>query len=119
LRDSCDPVSFDELVHESASPEVRVELQRIDGALRRLNAAVRFAWILRRVEGYSLLEVADACRCSLATVKRRVAAADRRVREWVEVEPTPFCDASHDSNAPRRSVRAPARRPVRSEGSDG
>jgi RNA polymerase sigma-70 factor (ECF subfamily) len=35
----------------------------------------RIAWILRFVEDYRLDEVADACGCSLATAKRRIAAA--------------------------------------------
>ena len=39
------------------------------------------AWMLRNVEGHALQEVADACGCSLATAKRRIALAQRRVRE--------------------------------------
>jgi len=41
--------------------------------------------MLRRVEGYSLRETADACECSLATVKRRISAADDRIRCHVRI----------------------------------
>jgi RNA polymerase sigma-70 factor (ECF subfamily) len=41
--------------------------------------------MLRHVEGYRLEEVADACGCSLATVKRRIANADARVRQYVNL----------------------------------
>jgi RNA polymerase sigma-70 factor (ECF subfamily) len=39
--------------------------------------------MLRLVEGLELAEVAWACGCSLATVKRRIAAADVAVRAHV------------------------------------
>ncbi|HSS38330.1 MAG TPA: sigma factor-like helix-turn-helix DNA-binding protein [Polyangia bacterium] len=45
--------------------------------------------MLRRVEGLPLAEVATLCDCSLATAKRRITDADRRVAahvggEWGE-----------------------------------
>jgi RNA polymerase sigma-70 factor (ECF subfamily) len=46
--------------------------------------------MLRFVEGETLEDVARACDCSLATAKRRLAAADASVRREVvlaEVEP--------------------------------
>ena len=39
--------------------------------------------MLRRVEGLPLAEVAALCGCSLATAKRRVAAADVEVDRHV------------------------------------
>jgi RNA polymerase sigma-70 factor (ECF subfamily) len=47
-------------------------------ALDRLDAECRLAFVLRHVEGYELLEVADACGCSLATIKRRLTRAEKR-----------------------------------------
>ncbi len=44
--------------------------------------------MLRHVEGLALEEVAEACECSLATVKRRVAAAEVVVRHHFEGGPS-------------------------------
>lgn len=69
-----------ELVSSDASPEQRAELALLDRVLDRLPAAERVAWMLRCVDGMRLEEVAVACGCSLATTKRRIAAAHSVVR---------------------------------------
>lgn len=79
-----DEVSLEALADESASPETRSELALLDAALSRTDPRDRIAWMLRHVEGLSLEEVSDACDCSLATSKRRVAAADAVVRRHLE-----------------------------------
>jgi RNA polymerase sigma-70 factor (ECF subfamily) len=53
-----------------------VELRWLDAALARIDDRERIAWMLRHVEGLALEEVAEACSCSLATVKRRISAAE-------------------------------------------
>jgi RNA polymerase sigma-70 factor (ECF subfamily) len=68
-----------------ASPEVAADVARIHALLVSLPVEQRIAWSLRHVEGLSLGEVAEGCACSLATVKRRIAAADTRVRGLLEV----------------------------------
>jgi RNA polymerase sigma-70 factor (ECF subfamily) len=68
------------LAHPDISPEERAELMRLEAPLARLSGAERSAWMLRHVEDYELEEIADACDCSLATVKRRLAAAAERLR---------------------------------------
>lgn len=82
--------SHDELVtlkaRADSSPEVRAELALLDEQLARLPDAERAAWILRYIDGYRLEEVAELCGCSLATAKRRIAAADARVRANVELQ---------------------------------
>lgn len=70
-----------ELAAPDASPEVRTELGLVDVQLRRIGGRERAAWILRYVEGHELTEVARLCDCSLATAKRRIAAAERVVRQ--------------------------------------
>jgi len=64
----------------------RAELALVDRLLRRMPANLRVAWMLRRVEGLPLAEVASACACSLATAKRRVAAADAEVTRHVSFQ---------------------------------
>ncbi len=74
-----------ELADPAASPELRAELSALDDVLRRLPAKPRMAWLLRYVEGYELEDVATSCGCSLATAKRRIAAAQARVARHFDV----------------------------------
>jgi RNA polymerase sigma-70 factor (ECF subfamily) len=80
-------------VRDDAQPELLLELKKLDGVLARLDTKERFAWILRNVEGYQLEEVADACECSLATVKRWIGKADERVRKHVRIQDSQDQDA--------------------------
>lgn len=54
--------------------------------LESLPLEERLAWSLRHVEGHALEEVAAACDCSLATAKRRIAAAEANVRARIRAE---------------------------------
>lgn len=60
----------------ACSPERLAELGRIDRILAQLHPDQRNAWMLRRVEGEKLGDIAAIVGCSLATAKRRVRAAD-------------------------------------------
>ena len=75
-------------MRDDTQPEMLLELKKLDAVLARLGTKERFAWVLRNVEGYQLEEVADACECSLATVKRWIAKADERVRKHVRIQDT-------------------------------
>jgi RNA polymerase sigma-70 factor, ECF subfamily len=61
----------------------RAELALVDRALETVSSNVRIAWMLRMVEGLELSEVASACGCSLATAKRRIAAAETTIRAHI------------------------------------
>ena len=74
------------LAAPSLPPDDRAELALVDRLLRRMRADLRIAWMLRRVEGLPLPEVASACACSLATAKRRIAAADAEMASHVSFE---------------------------------
>jgi RNA polymerase sigma-70 factor (ECF subfamily) len=58
------------------TPEERVLLARVYRVLDTVASGDRIAWLLRHVEGERLEDVAVACRCSLATAKRRIAAVE-------------------------------------------
>ena len=77
-------ISLEDLADERGSPESRVELRWLDAALCRLDDKTRIAWMLRHVEGLSLEETAEACDCSLATAKRRIAAGDAVVKQHAQ-----------------------------------
>jgi RNA polymerase sigma-70 factor (ECF subfamily) len=74
-------LAFDALAAHDASPEVRAELARVASVLSRTPEAERVAWVLHRVEGETLESVAEACECSLATAKRRIAAVEARLEK--------------------------------------
>ncbi|MEM9189270.1 MAG: RNA polymerase sigma factor [Myxococcota bacterium] len=77
-----DDATLAQLASPGTSPEALAELRLIDDALRRLPLEERSAWVLRRVEGEKLEEVGKLLGCSLATAKRRIAAADTHVRAF-------------------------------------
>lgn len=77
---------FESLAAEGLNAEEAAELGAIDALLGKLPVEQRIAWILRYVEGESLEDVARACDCSLATAKRRIAAAEARVDQHVRLK---------------------------------
>src|SRR5262249_42743562 len=60
---------------QTASPEVFADLETLRTALGRLKVESRDALLLRRVEGFTLNEIAERMNLSVATVKRRLCAA--------------------------------------------
>jgi RNA polymerase sigma-70 factor (ECF subfamily) len=86
LRRRGDPIDIDAVAARVAGPDVAAELRGIYKRLERLPADLRIAFLLRRVEGMELEEVARATGVSLATAKRRIAAAQQAVERWLDRE---------------------------------
>jgi len=59
--------------------EAREDLEHVDRVLDRAGVEPRIAWMLRRVDGLALDDVAAACTCSPATAQRRIAEIDARL----------------------------------------
>ena len=78
--------TLDTLARSDCPPEVRAELGKVARLLATLPPATRIAWMLRYVEGHSLEDAAGHAGCSLATLKRRVAAASHALRQFVSFE---------------------------------
>jgi RNA polymerase sigma-70 factor, ECF subfamily len=57
-------------------PDVAAELSEIYAILDALSAQTRVVLVLRRVDGYSIPEIAAMLECSMSTVKRRLGEAD-------------------------------------------
>ncbi|HEU0035563.1 MAG TPA: sigma-70 family RNA polymerase sigma factor [Kofleriaceae bacterium] len=70
------------------SPDLHAELCLIARALD-MPLELRRAWVLRHVMGAALDDVAAACNCSLATVKRRLAEAATLVARFVRADTLP------------------------------
>lgn len=77
---------YTELADGAASPQDRALLGELYRALDRLPVGQRLAWTLRHAEGLELADVAAACDCSLATVKRWIGAAETALRMEVDHE---------------------------------
>lgn len=73
-----EPVDMDLIVSSAASPEVAVSLLQTYEVLDRLRPDERIAFLLRRVEGLTVAEIAERMDLSLSTVKRRLDAAEGR-----------------------------------------
>jgi RNA polymerase sigma-70 factor (ECF subfamily) len=76
-----DTVHLPSLVDRSASPEKQALLLQVFDALDGLATSERLAWSLRYLQQEKLEDVAQQCGCSLATAKRRIAAASRKMEE--------------------------------------
>jgi RNA polymerase sigma-70 factor (ECF subfamily) len=75
-----EPIDLAALLSPDAPADVVAELRRIYAVVDELPANERVALLLRRVEGVPLEEVAQLCNCSTATAKRRIAAAEQKLR---------------------------------------
>jgi RNA polymerase sigma-70 factor, ECF subfamily len=62
-------------------------IRRVYEVLEQLDVTSRLAFLLRRVEGYELTEAAEACGCSLATIKRKLARAEERFEKLAKCDP--------------------------------
>ena len=64
-----------------SDPAARAEVHALYRALDRLDPKLRIPWVLHEIEGETLPDVATICQASLATVKRRIAQAERELGE--------------------------------------
>jgi RNA polymerase sigma-70 factor (ECF subfamily) len=63
----------------ASDPRDRAPADELYSALDQLPDKLRVPWCLSRIEGEKLEDVAAACDVSLATVKRRISAAQERL----------------------------------------
>jgi len=76
-----------ELPLDSLDPDQQLLAPRFYAAVSRMRASDRIVFTLRLVEGYTLGECAAACRCSLATIKRKLARARRVFFKYARMDP--------------------------------
>jgi len=79
--------------------DVEQVLGRFYGLLDRLKPDDRMIFVLRRVDGMQLQEVAEATGHSLATVKRRLVKSDAQLSQWMEHEPVLVAFLQQEGNA--------------------
>jgi RNA polymerase sigma-70 factor (ECF subfamily) len=73
------PVDLDAMIAPTAPQDVATELRAVYGILDRLPTEERLALVLRRVESMEIAEIARHMKLSVATVKRRLNAAEARL----------------------------------------
>lgn len=71
-----EPVDVDTLVAKTAPPDDAAELRALYRLIDGMPVKLRIPLLLRRVEAQSLEEIAELTGASLATVKRRIQAAE-------------------------------------------
>jgi RNA polymerase sigma-70 factor (ECF subfamily) len=70
-----------------STPEVSQAVRTTYTLLGKLGTDERIAFALRFIDGMELVEVADACSVSLATIKRRLARAQKRFSAMARTYP--------------------------------
>ncbi len=90
------PEEIPEQTSKDASPHVHEILRRTYSALDQLDPDLRIPLALRELEAMELAEIAEACECSVSTIKRRLQRArkaferlakkDPLLRDWLEDE---------------------------------
>jgi RNA polymerase sigma-70 factor (ECF subfamily) len=76
-------IDLDAVISSQAPQDVMVELRAIYSMVETLSPTTRMAFLLRRVEGLGLEEIAGMLGVSLATVKRRITDAERQLTQRI------------------------------------
>lgn len=76
---SKEDINLDLAISADAPPDVAAALRQAYSLLDRLKPDERVAFLLRRVEGLTVAEIADQMNTSLSTIKRRLRTAEERL----------------------------------------
>jgi RNA polymerase sigma-70 factor (ECF subfamily) len=68
-------------------PDARRALRDVYLILDEMPVDQRMAFVLRYIQGASLVEAAESCGTSLATIKRRLSRAERQFQEAIRLRP--------------------------------
>jgi RNA polymerase sigma-70 factor (ECF subfamily) len=81
------PESAPEQPGVSVTPEAREAIRAFYQVMETFPADERAAFVLRFVERMELTEIAEACRVSMSTARRRIRRAEQRFRKAVSSYP--------------------------------
>ncbi len=81
------PEEIPETAAKVASPEEVETVKRVYAAIEKLPAKERIPFTLRYIGEMDLVEVADACEVSLATIKRRLKKSRQRFMQHAKRDP--------------------------------
>jgi RNA polymerase sigma-70 factor (ECF subfamily) len=83
-----EPEVLNRRVSTTLDMESRNLLRRLYGLLDRLATRDRLIFVLNRMESLSVEEIALSMEISESTVKRSLAHASGRIKQWIEAEPS-------------------------------
>jgi RNA polymerase sigma factor (sigma-70 family) len=81
------PKDLPDAPFRGADPEARDTLRRFYAVLDRLGARERIVFALRRLESWTLSEIAEGMDLSLSTVKRCYGRAEQDISHWIAGDP--------------------------------
>lgn len=81
------PSSGASLVDDGATPEEKADVVSSYRMIERIPVRQRVVWMLKHVEGETLDAIAAICRCSKATVQRRLRAAEHALQIQKQGDP--------------------------------
>ncbi|NJK31509.1 MAG: sigma-70 family RNA polymerase sigma factor [Deltaproteobacteria bacterium] len=81
------PDELPEQAAADASPHIQEVLRRTYSALDQLDPDLRIPLALRELEAMELAEIADACQCSVSTIKRRLQRARKAFERLAKKDP--------------------------------
>jgi len=81
------PSSDAAIVDDGVGPEERAEIASTYRMVERIPIRQRVVWVLKHVEGETLDSIAVICRCSKATVQRRLRAAEEALQQQKQGDP--------------------------------
>jgi RNA polymerase sigma-70 factor (ECF subfamily) len=84
---SADPVEMPEQSSKEPSPHTSEVLRRTYAVLDLMDAELRIPFTLRELESMELAEIAEACDCSVSTIKRRLAQARKTFERLAKKDP--------------------------------
>lgn len=82
-----DPVTLEHPANDSVDETGREALRATYAVLDRMSIEERTVFALRYIDGMELAQLAVACDCSLATIKRRLSRASARFEALAKREP--------------------------------
>jgi RNA polymerase sigma-70 factor (ECF subfamily) len=79
-------MSLEQVAPMASNPTDRGSVDELYDALDRIPDKLRLPWVLSRIADEALPDVAVMCETSLATVKRRIAEAEQRLKRRLDAE---------------------------------
>lgn len=92
----------------ASDPRDRAPADELYAALAQIPDKLQVPWFLYRVEGNKLEEVAEMCEVSLATVKRRISEAQKRIDKRLSSSPPIVATMRMSQQGPHDRTGGPA-----------
>lgn len=79
-------IDADRVAHSVDRSDVGAQLKEVEKTLGKLPDRSRIAWVMHRVERYSIQETSAALKCSTSTVKRAISHTDNALEKRFHIK---------------------------------